>query len=554
MDKQDVAPLGGNARWWAMAALSLSLLTVNVDYMVVNVALPEIARDLGADAGEQQWVVNAYILVFAGLLLLGGSVADRYGRKGALMSGLALFVVASAAGAMADSAGQLILSRALMGAGAALIMPTTLSLVRVMFLEPGELARAIGIWAGIAGVGSALGPVIGGLLVDVFGWVGVFWVNVPVLLVTLVAVVRLVPVSRAERARRPDPVGGVLSAGGLALLLWAIVTGAQRGWSDPAVGLTGLGGAVLLAGFVLWELRIAEPMLDVRVFRGTRLTPTVLVISVGFLALGGSIFLLTQYMQFGLGFSALEAGLGILPLAAGLAVGAPLSTRLSARFGVRPIIMLGMALVSAGLAVQAVWAHGSSYLPTGIGLLLSAFGIGLSSALATRVVVSSLPPARAGVASAVNNLTHELSVALGVGVLGSVLVAGYQSRIEGALDRLGLPGLAGDARDNVGAALNSALQLGGTPGAALADAARAALIDAMRVSLWAGAVGAAIGILLALRLPAAAVAAVGRPAGRSADEAPAGRVPGDQPPGDPVLLVSDQHPPRGTGGGSSPSS
>lgn len=497
---------GGRSRWWAMGALSLSLLTVNVDYTVVNVALPEIGRDLGASAGQQQWVVNAYILVFAGLLLSGGTVADRYGRKGTLLTGLAVFVVASAAGALATSAEQLIVVRALMGAGAALIMPTTLSTVRVMFVEPAELARAIGIWAGIAGVGSALGPVVGGLLVDAFGWAGVFWFNVPLLLATILAVARLVPISQSERSRRPDPLGGLLSAGAVALLLWMVMTGAQRGWEDPAVALAGALGLVLVAAFALWELRVEEPMLDVRVFRGNRLTPTVLVIAVGFLALGGSIFLLTQYLQLALGYSALEAGLGMIPLAAGLAIGSPLSTRLSARYGVRPIIMVGLTLVATGLAVEGAAAPGRAYLPVGAGLLVSAFGIGLSAALTTRVVVSSLPPARAGVASAVNNLTHELSVATGVGVLGSILLARYQDGIGAAL--VGLPGGAAGADDNAGAALERAAALGGAEGAALAEAARTAVADAIQVSLWAGAVGAALGVLLALRLPASAVAGV----------------------------------------------
>ena len=501
--------ISGRARWWAMAALSLSLLTVNVDYTVVNVALSEIARELGADASQQQWIVNAYILVFAGLLLSAGALADRRGRKGALQAGLLVVVLASVFGATAGSPTQLIVARALMGVGAAFVMPTTLSLVRTMFPEPAELAKAIGIWTAIAGIGSALGPVVGGLLVDSFGWAGVFWVNVPVLLISFTAVALLVPTSRAAEAQRPDLPGGVLSAGAFALLIWGIVDGAQHGWTGGRSVTLVVGGIVLLALFTLWELRTPQPMLDVRVFRGNRLTPAVLVVATGFVALGGSIFLITQYMQFVLGFSALEAGLGILPLAIGLAIAGPLSTRLSARYGVRPIIMLGLSLVATGLAVQALWADGTSYPPTAVGLLLAALGVGLSAALSTRVVVSSLPPAKAGVASAVNNLTHELSVAIGVSLFGSVLAVAYQDRIDGALDRLGVTGAdAGDAADNVGGALDTATRIGGDTGAALTDSARQAFTDSMHLGLWVGAAAAVVGVLLALRLSSTAVAAV----------------------------------------------
>ena len=312
-------------RWWALGVLCLSLLVIVIDNTIVNVALPTLVRDLEADVAELQWVVDAYTLVFAGLLLVAGALGDRYGRRRTLLAGLAVFGGASAWAAYAGGADGLIAARAVMGAGAAFIMPATLSLLISVFTDARERATAIGIWAATAGLGVALGPVVGGVLLDHFWWGSIFIVNVPLIVVAVLAGRRLLPESRDPVVRRIDWAGAALSVVGLVALVWAIIEAPVEGWmSAPVLAAAALATAALLA-FVVWQRRTEEPLLDVRLFSNPRFTAASITVMVLFFALFGFLFLSTQYLQFVLGYSPSAAGVRVLPYAGAMIVCAPLS-------------------------------------------------------------------------------------------------------------------------------------------------------------------------------------------------------------------------------------
>jgi EmrB/QacA subfamily drug resistance transporter len=488
-------------RWWALGVLSLGLLIIMIGNSVVTVALPNMVRELGASNSELQWIVNAYILVFGGLLLTGGAIGDRYGRKGALLTGFVVFVGGSLFAAFASSAGGVIGARAVMGVGAALIMPGTLSLLPTIFTDKRERARAIGIWTGLAWLGAAIGPTVGGWLVDHYRWPAVFWINVPLIAIAAVAGLFLLPRSRAEKPPQLDPLGTVLSTAGLALILWAVIGAPTRGWDTPMTVVALCLGAALLVAFAMWELRTDSPMLDLRVFRDPTLSVAIMAIGVGFLALGAAVFFMTQYLQFIFGYSAFKAGLGIVPFALAVSAGAPLSTPLSRRLGTASVIAGGLALVSVGLAVLAFWTSADSYLPAGVGLVLCGLGIGFSAPSAVRVMVATLPPAKAGVASAITDLTHEVATAIGIAVLGTVLATSYRSQMASSVGGLGLSDAdVAKIGDHVGDALKVAATL--PPGHAdgLVAAARDACISSMQLGLTISAATAVLAVVAALRL------------------------------------------------------
>jgi EmrB/QacA subfamily drug resistance transporter len=407
-------------RWLALGVLCASLLAIVVDNTIVNVALPTLVRDLDADISELQWVVDAYTLVFAGLLLVAGALGDRYGRKRTLLAGLAVFGAASAAAAYAGGVDALIAARAVMGAGAAFIMPATLSLLVSVFTDERERATAIGIWAATAGVGVALGPVVGGFLLDHFWWGSIFIVNVPLTALALVAGTRLIPESRDPVARRIDWAGAGLSVAGLVALVWAIIEAPSEGWTAaPVLGAGALGAAALTA-FVVRQRRIAEPLLDVRLFNNPRFTAASSTVTVLFFALFGFLFLSTQYLQFVLGYSPSAAGVRVLPYAGAMIVCAPLSAQLVASLGTKRVATAGMLLFAAGLAVAASISTSSGYGRLAVAFLLMGAGMGLAGAPATESIMGSLPPERANIGSAVNDTTRELGGALGVAVVGSI--------------------------------------------------------------------------------------------------------------------------------------
>jgi EmrB/QacA subfamily drug resistance transporter len=482
-------------RWLALGVLCASLLAIVVDNTIVNVALPTLARDLGADIGDLQWLVDAYTLVFAGLLLLAGALGDRFGRRRMLLVGLAVFGAASTWAAYSDSVAGLIAARAVMGAGAALIMPATLSLLVSVFKDTRERSTAVGIWAATAGLGVALGPVIGGYLLDHFWWGSIFVVNVPLVAIAIVAGHRLIPESRDPVARPIDWIGASLSSGGLVALVWAVIEAPSKGWtSTPVIGAGAIAITALIA-FVLWQRRTDEPLLDVRLFSNARFTAASSTIMVLFFALFGFLFLSTQYLQFVLGYSPLGAGVRALPYAGAMIVFAIGSSALVARLGTKRVVTVGMLLFAAGLAVAATVSTDSGYGLLAVAMVLMGAGMGLAGAPATESIMGSLPPERANIGSAVNDTTRELGGALGVAIVGSVMSSLYAAQLSNTLPDSVPPAAAEAARESLGATT----QLGPD----IANAAREAFVHAMSGASLVVAIVATLGAVIAwLYLPA----------------------------------------------------
>lgn len=491
-------------RWQILAVLCVSLFVIVMDNTIVNVALPTLARELGAGTSSLQWIVDAYTLVFAGLLLAAGGLGDRFGRKGALLAGLALFGAFSAAGAFASSTGQLISARAVMGVGAALIFPTTLAIVVNVFTEPRERAAAIGIWTAIAGVGVALGPISGGWLLEHFSWGSVFLVNVPVTVAGIVGTLVLVPRSRDPRAPRLDLPGLVLSIAGVTLLVWSLIEAPSHGWIS-ATTIGGIVGAVaLLLVFAWWELRTPAPLLDVNLFRNMRFTAASLAITLGFFALFGFIFLVTQYLQLVKGYSALQAGVRTLPFAIAMVVAAVSSPKVVQRIGTKLVVAAGLALMAGGFAIASTNDASTSYAVIASAMVLMGFGLGSAAAPATESILASLPREKAGVGSAVNDTTREVGGTLGVAVLGSIMASVYGGRILDALSGTPLPaGLRAAAGDSLAAALQIAGGVGGAAGRGIALAAQDAFVQAFQIgSVVTGAVALVGAVIALLFLPA----------------------------------------------------
>ncbi len=495
-------------RWVVLAVLCVSLLIVSLDNTILNVALPDIVRDIHASSSQLQWIVDAYAIVFAGLLLVAGSFGDRMGRKWVLMAGLTVFAAGSAASAFSADPSRLIAARAFMGIGAAAVMPSTLSILTNVFTEPSERARAIGIWSGTTGLGVAVGPVAGGWLLAHFWWGSVFLVNVPIVVLALPIAAAVVPNSRNRNSKRPDPIGSVLSVGGMALLLWGIIDAPTRGWTSPVVLGTIAGSVVVITAFVVWERRSAHPMLPLSFFRSRRFSAAVAAMALVFFALMGGLFLLTQYLQFSLGYSALQTGLRIAPIAGVLLVVAPLSSLLVRVVGTKAIVFTGMALIAAGLVLLSRTTVHSTYLNALPAFLLMGTGTGLAFAPSTDAVMGSVPAEQAGVGSATNGAALQTGGALGVGVMGSLLNTRYQALLAPDLARHAMPEQVHQLIvGSLGGALAVAQSIGGTLGRALATVAREAFVSGMTlaVEVAAAVVGAAAMVVL-LALPARATA------------------------------------------------
>ena len=493
-------------RWLILGVLCLSLFVIVMDNTIVNVALPTLVRDLGTSTSQLQWVVDSYTLVFAGLLLAAGSLGDRFGRRGALNIGLVIFGGASAVAAFAGGVDALVASRAVMGVGAALIMPATLSILTNVFTDPRERAIAIALWSAVAGIAVALGPVSGGFLLEHFWWGSVFIINVPVVIVALVAGRLLVPTSRDPAAPRVDWVGAALSIVGLTALVWSIIEAPERGWTSSAV----IGGfalaVVVLAAFVRWELRRDEPMLDLRFFTNARFTAASASITLIAFALFGFIFMATQYLQFILGYSALAAGVHTLPFAGAVMITAPLSSKFVERYGTKVVVTVGLLSFAAGMLVAAGTTIGSTYSRVFAAMVLLGGGMGLASAPATESIMGSLPKAKAGVGSAVNDTTRELGGAFGVAIIGSVMSSLYGARLGDNLDGAVPTSALDTAKESMGAALVVGNQVGGADGARIIEAARDAFVHAMTRASFVTAAIAFVGAVIAWRwLPARAI-------------------------------------------------
>ena len=484
------------SRWRMLGVLSLSLLIIGLDNTILNVALPTLQEEFGASASTLQWMVDSYLLVFAGLLLVFGTLGDRLGRKLVLQTGISIFGLASLGAILAESAGQVIAVRALMGVGAAMIMPATLSIIANVF-PADERGKAIGVWAALAALGIGLGPLAGGLLLEWFDWSAVFLVNVPFALAALALGMRYVPESRDPRPGAFDVPGAVLSTAAFTVLVYGVIEAPEQGWlSGMTLALLALAGA-LLAAFGWWERRTDQPMLDLGFFRSARFTVGTAAVSIAFFALLGGIFALTQYLQFGHGYTAIEAGAIMSPLALGLIIGASSSDRAVARLGIARVVATGLLGLATALATTLLWD-----VHTSTGWLAAwFFGLALSMgwvmAPATEAVVGAVPAARSGVASAMNTVARMVSGALGVAVVGSIVSSLYT---EDASESLGaLPPPARDAAaESIGAASALVAQL--PPEAA-------AKLSAVSGDAFAGAMGIGLAVASALALVTALVVA-----------------------------------------------
>ncbi len=492
-------------RWAILAVLCLSLFLAVVDNTIVNVALPTLSRSLNAGTSELQWIVDAYSLVFAALLLVGGSLGDRFGRKGALQVGLLWFAACSTVAAFTTSSTQLIAARAMMGIGAALIFPATLAILTNVFRDPSERAKAIGAWSGVVGLAVALGPISGGILLRHFSWGSIFLVNVPVAVVALVLGHRLVPTSRDPYAPRLDRVGFALSVIGIGLLVYTTIEAPGRGWTS-ATTLVSYGIALaVVAVLAKWEASREHPMLDVTVFRSARFSAASASITLAFFAFFGFIFLITQYFQFVRGYDTLSAGLHTLPFAIAAGVSAPIGARLALRLGSRTVITIGLALMSAGFFYATTLQETSAYWgPVVVSMVLLAIGLSLTTAPSTDAILSSLPPEKAGVGSAVNDTTRELGGTLGVAVIGSVFSSVYGPRVVDKLSALGVPEAGTDAaRESVGAV--SVVMERAPAGArdAILGIARSSFMSGFHAAIFVSAATTAAAAVLAMRfLPA----------------------------------------------------
>ena len=423
----------------ALAVICLSVFVISVDATIVNVALPTLSRELDANTAQLQWIVDAYTLVMAGLLLSAGSLSDRYGRRGWLSAGLAVFAVTSAVAAQVHSADALIAARAAMGVGAAVIFPTTLGLITNIFTDPVPRAKAIGVWAAMVGVGVAAGPITGGWLLEHFSWGSIFLVNVPVAVVAIVGGILFVPTSR-DPATPPLDIGGlILSSIGVTALVYTVIEAPDWGWSSARTAV-GFGVAIaVLAGFAVWERAQRAPMLDVSVFANRRFSGGSLAVTAGFLTLFGFIFVITQYFQFIKSYSAFETGVRMLPVAVSIALASVLGPRLVERIGTTAVVAAGLAIFAAGLGWASTIDAATPYIQIAMQMVLLGGGLGLTTAPATESIMGSLSADKAGVGSAVNDTTRELGGTLGVAIVGSVFASVYSGGIGSAAVLAALP-------------------------------------------------------------------------------------------------------------------
>jgi EmrB/QacA subfamily drug resistance transporter len=506
-----------------LGSLLLATFAINLDITIVNVALPSLVRELHASNSELQWIVDAYSLVFAALVLGAGNLSDRRGRKGVLLIGLGVFGLASLAGGLTSSAGQLIAARGVMGLGAALIFPATLSLLTNVFVERAERARAIGLWGATAGAAIALGPIAGGFLLEHFSWSSIFFAMAPVAAAGAALVAWSVPTSRDPNAGKSDWPGVALSTAAMALLIYTIIEAPNHGWASARSLLGFAFAAALFAAFVARERTAGEPMLDLGLFRNPRFTAASGSVTITFFCLAGFIFLITQYFQFFKGYAPLSAGVHLLPVATSVGIMAVLGTKLAVRIGTKQIVTGGLLCLAGFFAWVSTASAGTSYLIIAAQMLLGGSGMGLVSAPATEAIMGVVPKAKAGVGSAVNDATRLLGSTLGVAVIGSVYASLYASRLSATLPARLSPHLAVSAHNSAGAALAIAdrASQSGHPAVAAAvhHAASSAFFHGLSAAcLLAAGISAAGALLAILFLPAHPSVAADHP-GRAPSEA-----------------------------------
>jgi EmrB/QacA subfamily drug resistance transporter len=494
-------------RWWTLVVLCVSLLVIVMDNTILNVALPTLQKDLSARQSQLQWIVDSYTLIFAGLLLTMGALSDKLGRKTLLFFGFVVFGIGSLASAFAKTPTQLTLTRAFMGIGGAAIMPSTLSIITNVFRDSRERARAIGAWAGVAGLGVALGPVIGGWLIEHFYWGSVFLINLPILAFGLIAGYFLIPQSYDPSHPRMDFGGALLSIAGLISLVWAIIEAPDKGWTSAPVIVAGSLGLILLATFAYWEYRSDHPMLDVHFFENPRFSAASAAITINFFVLFGSLFGITIYLQQVLGYSALQAGIRYVPFAITMMFFAPMSARVVERVGTKITVATGLTLIALALLTFSTITVDSGYARIFWAFELMAVGMGNVMAPATESIMGSLPRAKAGVGSAVNDTTRQVGGALGVAILGSLLNSSYIHNLTSNLEGSSVPANAIEtSKEALGAALSVSAKLPAAAATELTNAARSAYTDGLQLPFYLGAGLLFAGALIVLKfLPARAV-------------------------------------------------
>ncbi|TJZ79618.1 MFS transporter [Rhodococcus oryzae] len=498
-------------RFAALAVICLAELLVVLDNTIVNVALPSIGVELHTGVSGLQWVVDAYTLTFAGLLLACGNLGDRYGRRRIMIIGLIGVGVMSVAGANAETLGQVIAARAAMGVFAAAVFPATLALIINIFTDTRERALAIAAWTAMAGFAIAIGPMSGGWLLEHFSWHSVFWINVPVAAVAIIATLLLVPESKAAVVGRLDLPGIVLSIAGITLLVWSIIEAPRYGW----LSLATLGGiaaaAVLLGAFVWWQLRTPTPILDMRLFRIRRFSLPALAIAIAYFSMFGFLFLITQYFQGVREYTPLEFGIASLPFAVSVAVGAPIATLLAQRIGTTAVIVFGLLLTGLGLYLGGLVDVDSTYLADVLPSMVSmALGLAIVQGPATESIMSSLPLDEAGAGSAVNDTTREIGGTLGVAVLGSIVASYYSTKISPIIDRVPAMLMNDDEKGFARATVLSVLEIRKREIPTMLEPQRENLITAMKSAVLQGsqtaslvATGAVVvcAIIVAIFLP-----------------------------------------------------
>ncbi len=501
MPSSNLWPQGHPRRRQILLVLCLSLLVVVIDNTILNTALPTLARVLHAGTSSLQWIADAYTLCFAALLVPAGALGDRYGRRLSLVGGLAVFALGSAAAAFSSGTGMLIAARVVMGLGAAFVMPATLSILNAVF-PPRERPQAIAAWSAVAGVGIVIGPTLGGLLLSHFWWGSVFLINVPLVALALAGVLLIVPETAEPGSHRLDFTGTLMIAGALFLLVDAIIEAPARGWTAPLT-LAEIAAAVAGLGlFTWWELRIPNPLIDLRVFAVRAFSAAAASVTVIFFALFGSLFVLTQYLQLVHGYSPLSAGVRALPFAIAMAAVSPVSTILATRFGSRLVIPAGIAAMGVGLLDLSTAGVNTSYPPLAVAVAIMGAGMGLVMAPASTTIMTTVPAHQAGAGSAINDTIREVGGALGIAIVGSLTANIYRSKLGSVLATAHLPQPVSHlATSSVAAADIVGKHLGGTSGAQLTAAAHTAFTTAMATGMRLSAVvalAAAIGVAFAL--------------------------------------------------------
>lgn len=493
----DPEEVGHPRRWQILAIMCSCLVLVVAGVSSLNIAIPSIIEDLRPTNTETLWIVDSYALVFAGLLLPAGALGDRYGRKGALLIGLGIFIGGALWSAWSGDPTMLIIARGSMGIGAALVMPATLSIIVAVF-PTAERAKAIAVWAGFAGAGGAIGIIAGGALLEKFWWGSVFFVNVPIALAAGAFIAALVPTSRDEHETPLDPIGSLLSIGGLGSLVFAIIEGGEAGWTHGTTIGWFVAAAVLLAGWVAWERSTPNPMLDPNLFKSPTFSFGSITIATAFAVMFGMFFLITQYFQFAQDHSPLQAGIRNLPFALTMIVVAPRSPMVADKIGKRNTLALGFVIQAIGFVVLATLDVGTHYIFAAVGISLLAGGMALLMPSASEAIISSLPPSKAGVGSAWNDSTREIGGALGIAVMGTLLASGYRSEFSSETEGLP-PELAEFAEDGIGGAFRVAAE---TNMPELIQPAKDAFVNGMGLAFWTAAgVALAAAILMRFRYP-----------------------------------------------------